>query len=243
MDWHIRFLQQANWTKDLRSYLFDHTGLAQARRVLEVGCGTGAILTDLSTGAAVHGLDRDRSRLDEARGHVPQAELVCGDALALPYAPNTFDVTFCHFLLLWVGDPRQALCEMRRVTRPGGYILALAEPDYSARVDKPDSLIPLGRWQTESLQRQGADPGLGARLAGLYRQAGIPLIEAGVLQGGWGSPITPEDHRLEWAVLETDLAGAIPAGEIQKMKSLDEQAWQRHERILSVPTYFAWGRV
>jgi hypothetical protein len=43
--------------------------------------------------------------------------------------------------------------------------------------------------------------------------------------------------------MEADLAGTIPAEEIQKMKSLDEQAWKRHERILNVPSYFAWGRV
>ena len=184
MEWHKRFVQQAAWTSELRQYLFKRAGMQVARRVLEVGCGTGAILSGLVTPAAVHGLDLEPARLAEARRHAPQAILACADALWLPYASGVFDITFCHFLLLWVQDPLQALREMKRVTRPGGSILALAEPDYNARVDKPDALAALGRWQAESLRRQGADPGLGSRLAELFRQAGIPLIETGCLQHG-----------------------------------------------------------
>jgi SAM-dependent methyltransferase len=270
MNWHSRFVQQAAWTRDLRSYLFEHAGMERAQRVLEVGCGTGAILSELAIQATVHGLDLDPGRLVEAGVHAPGAALVCGDALRLPYPPGIFDVTFCHFLLLWVHDPLQALCEMVRVTRPGGYVLALAEPDYEARVDKPDVLAPLGRWQTESLRRQGADPGLGARLADLFRQAGMPPIETGTLRGspglstgrgspglstgrgspgsgtgrrGGGRPPASGERDLEWAVLEADLAGIVPVQEIQRMKLLDEQAWERGERVLSVPTYFAWGQV
>jgi len=161
----------------------------------------------------------------------------------LPYPPAIFDITFCHFLLLWVHDPLQALREMARVTRAGGHVIALAEPDYETRLDKPDELAPLGRWQTESLQRQGADLGLGARLADLFRQAGISLIETGSLNEGGERPPAPGERELEWAVLDADLAGFVPAQEIQRMKLLDEQAWERGERVLCVPTYFAWGRV
>ena len=243
MNWHARFVQQAAWTRDLRSYLFEHAGMEQAQRVLEVGCGTGAILSQLVTRAAVHGLDLEPGRLVEAGAHAPGSALVCGNALRLPYPPAIFDITFCHFLLLWVHDPLQALREMARVTRAGGHVIALAEPDYETRLDKPDELAPLGRWQTESLQRQGADLGLGARLADLFRQAGISLIETGSLNEGGERPPAPGERELEWAVLEADLAGFVPAQEIQRMKLLDEQAWERGERVLCVPTYFAWGRV
>ena len=278
MDWHKRFVQQASWTRALRAYLFERAGMVTARNVLEVGCGTGAILSDITTRTSVHGLDLEPGRLVEARLHVPEAAFVCGDVVCLPYSSGVFDVTFCHFLLLWVRDPLQALREMRRVTCPGGNILALAEPDYNARVDKPDTLAPLGRWQAESLRRQGADPGLGARLAELFHQACIPLIETGTLRGSPGSstgrsspgprtgrgspgssissrisygtgpaggecPPAPGERELEWAVLQADLAGSVPAEEIQRLKRLDEEAWERGERVLYVPTYFAWGQV
>jgi SAM-dependent methyltransferase len=242
VNWHARFLQQASWTRELRSYLFEAAGLEQAERVLEVGCGTGAVLADLHPRAAVHGLDLEPGRLAEAHLHAPAAWLACGDALQLPYPSGVFDLTFCHFLLLWVGDPLAALLEMRRVTRPGGSVLALAEPDYEHRIDQPDSLAPLGRWQTESLRRQGADPGLGARLAELFDRAGVRPVETGSLHGPAKRPPLPGEREMEWAVLEADLAGSVRSQEIQKMKRLDEQAWQRGERVLFVPTYFAWGR-
>jgi SAM-dependent methyltransferase len=242
MEWHKRFVQQAAWTNDLRSFLFKGAGLGSAHFVLEIGCGTGVVLSSLVTDAAVHGLDLDPARLTAARLHAPQAVLTCGDAISLPYGPAVFDITFCHFLLLWVGDPLQALQEMRRVTRPGGSILALAEPDYNARVDRPDALAPLGQLQAASLQRQGADPGLGSRLAGLFQQAGIPLLQTGALQQDGNHSPSPEDWALEWAVLEADLAGMMPAGEIQRLKRLDKEAWEHGERVLYVPTYFAWGQ-
>ena len=241
MNWHKRYVQQAVWTKDLRTYLFRRAGMGAARRVLEVGCGTGAILSDLHTPATVHGFDLEPACLVEARLHAPQVTLACGDALALPFVADVFDITFCHFLLLWVQDPLKALREMKRVTRPGGSILALAEPDYHNRVDKPDVLAPLGHWQVESLRRQGADPGLGKRLAQLFRQAGIPLIETGSLSADKGHPPTPEEQDLEWAVLEADLAGLASTEDIQRLRNLDEIAWEDGERVLHVPTYWAFG--
>ena len=242
MDWHSRFLQQAGWTSDLRAYLFDRAGLTRARRVLEVGCGTGAVLSSLTSPAVVHGLDLEPARLLEAHGHVPGAQLVCGDALGMPYPCGIFDITFCHFLLLWVRDPLIALLEMKRVTRPGGAMLALAEPDYDSRRDEPEPLDVLGRWQAESLRRQGADTGLGSRLADLFRQAGIQPVETGTLQADGKRLPNAKERDQEWAVLAADLEGRVSAQELCKMRKLDKQAWERGERVLHVPTYFAWGK-
>jgi SAM-dependent methyltransferase len=240
MDWHYRYTQQAAWTRELRHYLFAKAELRKSSRVLEVGCGTGAILSGLAVQAGLHGLDIDPAALTQCRVHASGAILTRGDALSLPYPPGAFDVTFCHFLLLWVRDPLRALLEMGRVTHPGGHLLALAEPDYTARVDQPDELVPLGRWQTESLRRQGADPSLGGRLGDLFSQAGIEIVETGA-SGGGRSPRPP--NGMEWAVFESDLAGFVSGEDLQKMKSLDEEAWARGERRLHVPTYFAWGKI
>jgi SAM-dependent methyltransferase len=243
LNWHARYLQQATWTRELREYLFDSAGLAQARRVLEVGCGTGAILGQLNLPGAVHGLDLNPARLAEATHHAPRARLTCGDALRLPYPAGAFEITFCHYLLLWVQDPLQALREMARVTRPGGSVLALAEPDHTTRVDQPKALASLGRLQTEALRRQGANPGIGTHLAVLFQQAGIPIIETGRLGEAGDQPPSASDRRMEWAVMEADLEGSIAKDELQRLQALDEQAWEKGERVLSVPTYFAWGRV
>jgi ubiquinone/menaquinone biosynthesis C-methylase UbiE len=238
MNRHSRYLQQAAWTRQLRSYLFEQADLQEARRVLEVGCGSGAILHDLRSPASLHGLDLEPAALAECRIHAPRVSLALGDGHRLPYSNRSFDIVFCHFLLLWVKDPLQVVCEMARV---GHSVLALAEPDYGNRVDKPAALTPIGRWQAESLRRQGADPSFGARLAGTFHQAGIKLIEAGPIQGE-DVMRSAEEWKNEWEVIEADLAGAVPGREIQKMRSLDEAARLRGERVLHVPTYFAWGK-
>jgi SAM-dependent methyltransferase len=240
MDWHRRYLQQAQWTRDLRKYLFKKAGLDTASRVLEAGCGTGAILTELPDHISLHGLDIDPIALAQCQAHAPAASLVQGTALELPYSNEIFDIVYCHYLLLWVTDPLQALFEMKRVVKTAGHIIAFAEPDYSARLDQPRELVPLGKWQTASLRRQGADPSLGARLADLFFRAGIEISETGTMQNAAEDP-SPEEWKMEWAVIESDLAGYIPQAEIQKMKRLDQRARARHERVLSVPTYFAWG--
>lgn len=242
MDWHARYLQQARWTRDLRAYLFERAGWREARRALEVGCGTGAILREWAGSASLHALDLEPASLVQCGLYAPGTHRVRADGLALPYPTAAFDITFCHFFLLWVHDPLQALLEMKRVTRPGGSVLALAEPDYTSRVDEPPELRPLGRWQAESLRRQGADVGFGARLAETFFQAGIPLIETGPIQGR-GNETTPGEREMEWAVLEADLAGFVPSEDVQILKRLDGQAWANGTRVLRVPTYFAWGKV
>ena len=242
MDWHARYLQQAAWTRDLRAYLFKKAGLDPAKRVLEVGCGTGAILRDLTTPATLHGLDLNPSALTQALVNAPAALLTCGNGLDLPYPSHSFDIVYCHYYLLWVSDPLQAVFEMKRVTKPGGHILALAEPDYFARVDKPAALRPLGEWQRDALQRQGADPGFGARLAETFFSAGIQLRETGTIQGGVDEPSVRE-REMEWAVIQADLGESVSREEIQKIKLLDDEAWSKGERGLYVPTYFAWGVV
>jgi ubiquinone/menaquinone biosynthesis C-methylase UbiE len=238
MNWHSRYLQQAEWTRDLRTYLFEQAGLNKARRVLEVGCGTGAILRDLVTPASLQGLDLDAAALAECRIHVPVVSLTRSDAHFLPYPDQSFDIVYCHFLLLWVHDPLRVVREMARVGRS---VLALAEPDYSQRIDEPATLKPLGKWQTEALRRQGANPSFGAMLAETFYEAGIKLIETGPIQGQTVMR-SVEDWENEWAVIEADLEGFVADREIQKMKKLDEDARQQGKRALRVPTFFAWGK-
>lgn len=243
MDWHTRYLQQARWTAQLRAYLFQKAGLPAANHVLDLGCGTGALLEGLpvKSGAAVFGLDLSLTSVQQAFIHAPSASLTCADGAFLPYADSVFDVVFCHFVLLWTSDPLKVLAEMRRVTRPGGGVLALAEPDYGGRVDYPVELAELGRWQAESLRRQGADPEMGRKLAGIFARAELKHVETGVMGGEWVSSTLSGETNLEWDVLESDLAGQILLQDLRKMKERDEAARQNGERVLFVPTFYAWG--
>ena len=249
MNWHHRYLQQAAWTRGLRDYLFDKTKLSQTRRVLEVGCGTGAVLSTLQASASssrtmsLYGLDLDAAALNESHLHAPSAFLTRGDAHSLPYPNQTFDITFCHFFLLWANDPLQALTEMKRVTKSNGYILALAEPDYTARTNQPDELLVLGRLQNESLKRQGADISIGARLADLFFRAGIKIVETGAIQSRENDALSLEEWKNEWDVIESNLTESVTKKEIARLKKLDEKARKRGTRVLNVPTYFAWGQV
>lgn len=242
MNWHERYLQQAGWTQDLRAYLFDKTGLAKSRRVLEVGCGTGAILSCLSTKASIHGLDISFEALEAAQLHASLTTLTNGDALSLPYLDGIFDIVYCHFLLLWVKEPVQALLEMKRVTKAGGYVLALAEPDYTVRIDQPDELVELSKLRAESLRRQGADVGIGARLADLFFRSGIRIVETGAIQGRSREAALKEREQ-EWAVLESDLAEISTREEIRRMKQLYLDEMSRDRYLTEVPTYFVWGQV
>ena len=243
VNWHNRFTQQAHWTESLRAYAFTNVGLSTAKEVLEVGCGTGAILAGLKTSASLHGLDIEPAHLIQALSHAPKAHLTCGDAHNLPYLSHLFDITFCHYLLLWVNDPLKVLTEMKRVTRQDGYVLALAEPDYRRRIDQPSELAKLGQLQTESLRHQGANPDIGGQLKDLFIQAGIHVLESGELARRVNDSPTPEEWELEWDVLEYDLSEPVSEVDLKKYKSIDKRAWETGKRQLYIPTHFAWGRV
>jgi SAM-dependent methyltransferase len=245
-DWHSRYQQQARWTAPLRAHLFSQIGLAAMRRVLEVGCGTGAILAGIPRADPIPpiGVDLDWERLRRARSNAPGARCACGDALRLPFGPGTFDAVLCHFLLLWVGDPHAAVREMARVARRGGWVLALAEPDYGGRIDYPPALAAAGRLQTEALRRQGADPAAGRRLAEIFSAAGIGIRECGVLGAeadpGDGDPAGAE---LERRVLRNDLDGSISDPDWADYVAADRRARRKGSRILFVPTFYAAGVV
>jgi len=242
MNWHTRYTQQANWTHNLRTYIFEKVGFKNARDILEVGCGTGAILAEMPKQLNIFGLDINPNALAECRLHAPEALLIQGNALQLPYQNKSFDIVYSHFLLLWVRDPLRALQEMKRVTQTNGYVIGFAEPDYSRRVDQPEELIPLGKWQTESLARQGANPNIGAQLAEYFYEAGIKIVETGIIQSQENES-SPEEWEIEWDVIESDLKGWVADSDIQKMKRFDKEAREQKRRILNVPTHFAWGRV
>jgi SAM-dependent methyltransferase len=244
-DWHSRYQLQAGWTASIRDYLYQRASLADARRVLEVGCGSGAVLSALHKHdqAQLIGLDIDRPILKYAAGLDTSSDYINGDAMRLPFIDRVFDVVLCHYFLLWVRSPLIALQEMVRVCRVGGTLLALAEPDHAGRIDHPYELEVLGKLQTESLKQQGADPKAGRSLAGWFHQAGLGDIETGVLGGQWKTRPTDVFLESEWEMLRHDLEGSINPSEIVRYHNIDLHAWADGTRVLHIPTFFAAGTV
>jgi ubiquinone/menaquinone biosynthesis C-methylase UbiE len=244
--WHTQFSRQASWTQAIRRYLYEKMAFSSESRLLEVGCGTGAITADLrsTTSARTFGLDLRHDFLVFAAQHDPVTRFSTGDVFSLPFVPHTFNATFCHYFLLWIQHPLQALLEMRRVVQPGGWVVALAEPDHTGRIDYPLELIELGHLQTQSLQRQGADPTIGRRVADLFVETGLKNIEVGLMGGQWAiNPAATQGGSSEWSMLTLDLSDQVPAETLAAYRSIDETAWRAGSRILFIPTFYAIGQV
>lgn len=112
-------------------------GAAPGDRVLDVGCGTGALLRFLlpalqGEGVAV-GVDRDPDLLALADGMTPDPEdggnhvhFGAADAFDLPFGDDAFDVVASGFLLCILPEPLDALREMVRVCRPAGTVASVS---------------------------------------------------------------------------------------------------------------------
>lgn len=242
---HSRYLVQATWTALIREQLFDSIQLQGKQKVLEVGSGTGVVSAEISQrfSLASVGVDIDRSAVTFAQNNDPTSLYLAGDGNDLPFQSAAFDVVVCHFLLLWVGNPDRILDEMVRVTKPGGWILALAEPDYGGRIDFPRELEAVGQAQTQALLDQGANPYLGRTLRALFHSAQLTEIRSGLLGGEWQGSIDEDQLESEWETLAQDLSDLLPTDELERFRRVDHEAWEMGTRVLFVPTFYAAGRV
>jgi len=119
-------------------------GLAPGERVLDVACETGVLARAASglvgeTGQ-VTGLDLNPGMLTVARELAPEVVWAQGDACALPFEDEAFDVVMSNFGLMFFPDRQAAIREMLRVLRPGGRLLVAVwdtlanTPAYAAEV-------------------------------------------------------------------------------------------------------------
>lgn len=99
----------------------------RGERVLDLAAGTGtSSMAFVPSGAHVVAADFSRGMIAEGRrrhGNVPNLEFVQADATDLPFQDGEFDAVTMSFGLRNVNDPRRALRELRRVTKPGGRIV------------------------------------------------------------------------------------------------------------------------
>ena len=244
-DWHQRFLIQAQWTEALRLYFYDLIKKDNLLSVLDVGCGTGAILPEMDalSPAQIFGLDIDLEHLRMAQQVFPECGLIGSDVHYLPFKTNSFDLVTCHYFLMWVGNPERALSELHRITKPGGSVVAFAEPDYGGRIDYPPQFIRIKDYQISSLLNAGADPRMGRKLKVLFSSGGFTDLEYGVYQGSWQGDISEQEFESEWKILADDLAGILNKSELQALKKHDLGTRRQGSRVVYVPTFYAWGKV
>lgn len=94
----------------------------KGQAVLDLCCGHGALTGKLvEAGAQVSGLDFSEKMLHHAARNAPGADLRKGDAAALPFADESFDVVICNFGMMHLPDQPSVLREIRRVLKPAGF--------------------------------------------------------------------------------------------------------------------------
>lgn len=108
-------------------WIMSHYTLRPGCRILELGCGTGAMwqgkLSRLEGGSRLTLTDFSAGMLETARNNLESAPLVdfkVVDIQDIPYADDTFDVVIANMMLYHVPNLDQGLSEVRRVLKPGG---------------------------------------------------------------------------------------------------------------------------
>lgn len=99
----------------------------RARRALDVGAGTGALLARLAAARpalAAAAVDLAPGMCAATRAAVPRAMVATADAEALPFRPGAFDLVVSTSTLQWLPHLGPALAEARRVLAPGGLLCA-----------------------------------------------------------------------------------------------------------------------
>jgi SAM-dependent methyltransferase len=178
-DAYDRFM--GRYSRSLAPQLADLAGVRRGQRALDVGCGPGALTTELvgRLGAeAVAAADPSEPFVEAARRRHPGVEVAVAGAEDLPFADGAFNAALAQLVVSFMSDPAAGLAEMRRVTRAGGVVAACVWDHAGGKAP----LSPFWRAVAE------LDPGArdesgqpGARegdLAALFETAGLGDVQA-----------------------------------------------------------------
>lgn len=164
------------------SLLFDRYRLPAAPRIADVGCGTGEVASRLAQrfpNAEVVGIDILEGPLEVARARygelAPRLRFERGDAFDLEVADDTFDLVVCRHLTQAVPRPEDAVAELVRVCKPGGWIHVLSE-DYAMLHFRSEGADVDRLWR-EGLggyaRATGVDERIGRRTWAILRRLGV----------------------------------------------------------------------
>jgi SAM-dependent methyltransferase len=163
-------------------------------RVLDAGCGTGAVLAPAArVAASVTGIELSEAMARRAREAAPRADVVVGDAAALPFEDGSFDVVLAGFVIFFMDDPTAVLREWRRVLAPGGRLAIStwgdADPRWQFERDIRKDFIP--QLPPELLPELGQ----GLELLGRFDE---PAKVEDELRGAGFAPDDVREHTIEF---------------------------------------------
>jgi SAM-dependent methyltransferase len=184
---HESVLRSHTWRTVENSAAYLIPEISAGQTVLDVGCGPGTITVDLAERVApgsVVGIDASADIIAQASRYaadrgIQNVTFATGDAYALDFADNSFDIVHAHQTLQHLGDPVAALREMYRVAKPGG-VVAVRDADYGGMIWFP-ALPGLRSWMDtyQSVHRSnGAEPDAGRHMRFWGVQAGCEDITA-----------------------------------------------------------------
>ena len=197
---HESVLRSHSWrtVENSAQYLVPH--LAPGLTLLDVGCGPGTITADFAErGLEVIGIDAAADVVEKARKLGVDARV--GDAYALEFPDDTFDLVHAHQTLQHVARPIDALREFRRVVKPGG-VVAVRDVDYAGTVLYPET-EGLALWAAlyQQVHRSnGGEPDAGRRLKAWARAAGFDDVTA--TTSVWN--FSTDDDRAWWGGMWAD---------------------------------------
>jgi SAM-dependent methyltransferase len=119
------------WSRIAGDVFLDWLALPTGLRCVDIGCGNGAfteLLVERCRPAEAHGVDPSPAQLAFARSRpaVRIAQFHEGDAMALPFPDNMFDVATMALVIFFVPQPEKGVTEMARVVKPGGLVSSYA---------------------------------------------------------------------------------------------------------------------
>jgi len=115
------------YSRLLSAQMADLAGVGVGHRVLDVGCGPGALTAELVKRAGPEGVsavDPSASFVAAARARNPGVNVAQASAEQLPFSDQTFDAALAQLVVHFMTDPVAGLSEMARVTRPVGVVAA-----------------------------------------------------------------------------------------------------------------------
>jgi SAM-dependent methyltransferase len=214
---HESVLRSHRWRTADNSAAYLLPYLRPGMTVLDVGCGPGTITADLAaliapgrlTASEVSADALALAQAEAASREQRNIDFAVSDVHALGFPGGSFDVVHAHQVLQHVGDPVQALREMRRVAKPGG-ILAARDSDYAAFAWFP-AVPELAEWMAlyqKMARSNGGEPNAGRRLLSWAHAAGLSDVTATSSTWCFASPEDRAWWGGMWAerILRSDLA-------------------------------------